>query len=297
MTISVIILSFNGEDTLPATLAAARRVSGDLHVVDSYSGDRSQEIARQYGAQVVEHPFETYGVQRKWASDHLPLKHDWELHLDQDDLMTDELVDELNRLKHQFSDDVTGYYIGRVIYFLGRPIRHGGMYPSWQMRLFRKGTGQCDKRRYDSHFYVTGPTRHLKGEMIDDVRMTLTEWTARHNKWADAEAEEIESPTPEGVIASKMAGDVVQRKRALRGYYEAWPLLIRPFVLFFYRYVLRLGFLDGKTGFVFYVLQTFWWRFLVDAKIFERRLARQAEAATPPERDPSPPTSASTRDA
>ncbi len=297
MTISVIVLSFNGEDTLPATLAAARRVSDDIHVVDSFSQDRSQEIARQYGAHVVEHPFEIYGLQRKWASDNLPLKYDWELHLDQDDLMTDELVDELNRLKHRFPDDVTGYYIGRLTYFLGRPIRHGGMYPSWQMRLFRKGTGQCEMRRCDSHFYVTGPTRRLEGEMIDDVRMTLAEWTTRHNKWADAEAEEIESPTPEGIIAGKMTGDAVQKKRALRRHYEAWPLLIRPFFLFFYRYVLRLGFLDGKTGFVFYVLQTFWWRFLVDAKLLERRLAREAQTTTPTEPGPSTPPSASTRGA
>lgn len=272
MTISIIILSFNGEDTLPSTLQAACRVSDDIHVVDSYSNDRSRDIAAEYGAKVAWHHFENYAAQRKWACDNCLLRYDWELHLDQDDLMTNSLIENINKTKKDFPEKITGYYIGRLIYFLGRPIKHGGMYPSWQMRLFRKGKGQCEKRRYDAHFYVDGQTSYLKGDMIDDVTMSLTEWTTRHNRWADAEAEELESPTIEGMVIGRLSNDVVQRKRLQHRVYESFPPLVRPFFLFFYRYIILLGFLDGKTGLIFYVLQTFWWRFLVDSKIVERRV-------------------------
>lgn len=281
MSISVIILSFNGEDVLEATLRAAARVSDDLHVVDSYSTDRTAEIAARHGVNFVQHAFTDYGSQRRWASQHLPLKHDWELHLDQDNVMTDELVDEINRLKASFPDGINGYYIGRLMYFMGRPIRHGGMFPNWQMRLFRRGMGTCENRRYDTHFWVEGRKAHLKGVMTDEQAMTVSEWTARHNRWASAEASEIVSPTTEGVIAGRIRGDIVERKRALRGFYNRWPLFVRPFLLFFYRYFIRLGFLDGREGLVFFVLQTFWWRFLIDANILEQRLLEKRPADQP----------------
>jgi len=272
MTLSVVLLSFNSEATLGATLASARLVSDDIHVVDSGSADKTLEIAAAAGAQIVQHPFENYGRQRNWAIDNLPLKHGWQLHLDADERLTPELVQCINALKADFPAGTDGYFIPRLIYFLGRPIRHGGMYPIWHMRLFRNGKGRCEDRKYDQHFRCDGQTAEIDAAMIDDVRMSLSEWTSRHNRWADAEADELLNPSDTGVIAGQLAGDPVQRKRALRGAYNRAPLFLRAFGLFFYRYVLRLGFLDGMPGLIFFVLQTFWFRFLVDAKIYERRM-------------------------
>jgi glycosyltransferase involved in cell wall biosynthesis len=272
MTLSVVLLSFNSEATLGATLASARLVSDDIHVVDSGSADKTLEIAAAAGAQIVQHPFENYGRQRNWAIDNLPLKHGWQLHLDADERLTPELVQRINALKADFPAGTDGYFIPRLTYFLGRPIRHGGMYPIWHMRLFRNGKGRCEDRKYDQHFRCDGPTAEIDAAMIDDVRMSLSEWTSRHNRWADAEADELLNPSETGVIAGQLAGDPVQRKRALRGAYNRAPLFLRAFGLFFYRYVLRLGFLDGMPGLIFFVLQTFWFRFLVDAKIYERRM-------------------------
>ena len=110
--------------------------------------------------------------------------------------------------------------------------------------------------------------------MIDDIRLTLSEWTLRHNRWADAEVDEILAPGGTGVIGPG-SGDPVAEKRRARGWYYRAPLFLRAFLLFFYRYVIRLGFLDGRNGLVFYVLQTLWFRFLVDAKLAERLAAEK----------------------
>jgi glycosyltransferase involved in cell wall biosynthesis len=270
MTLSVVILTFNSEATIGATLASARRVSDDVHVVDSGSTDRTLTIAEQHAARIVNHPFESYGEQRNWAIDNLPLRHGWELHLDADERLSEPLIAAIEDLRRRgFPGPAVGYFIPRLVHFLGRPIRHGGMYPIWHMRLFRHGRGRCEARRYDQHFHVDGPTGRLPHPMIDDIRMKLGEWVTRHNRWADAEADELQHGSS-GAIAPRLGGNPVERKRALRGSYNRLPRLLRAFLLFFYRYVLRLGFLDGRAGLIFFVLQTFWFRFLVDAKLYER---------------------------
>ena len=130
-------------------------------------------------------------------------------------------------------------------------------------------------RRYDQHFHVEGRTARLKAPMIDDIRMTLSEWVVRHNRWAEAEVEQMLAGNDPGVLVhGRLGGNPLERQRARRALYERLPPLLRPFLLFAYRYVVRLGFLDGREGLIFYVLQAFWFRFLIDAKLLERRLAR-----------------------
>jgi glycosyltransferase involved in cell wall biosynthesis len=277
MSLSVVILTFNAEATLDATLTSARQVSDDIHVVDSGSTDSTLAIAEKHGAHVVSHPFEDYGRQRNWAIDNLPLKYDWQLHLDADERLSPELSARINALRGAFPGTVEGYFLPRLLHFMGRPIRHGAMYPIWHLRLFRRGKGRCEDRRYDQHFRCEGPTERIDAPMIDDVRMSLSEWTIRHNRWSDAEVNEIMNPSASGasgVIAGKFGGNPIEQKRALRGGYNRAPLFLRALGLFFYRYVLRLGFLDGMPGLIFFVLQTFWFRFLIDAKVYERRMKK-----------------------
>jgi glycosyltransferase involved in cell wall biosynthesis len=256
------------------TIRAAALVSDDIHVVDSFSSDATCASARQLGAHLVQHEFRNYAAQRNWAIANLPLKYDWELHLDADEHLSDTLVAELNRLRpEQMPGDFVGYHVARLVRFLGRPIRHGGMFPIWHMRLFRRGAGRCERREYDQHFVVNGPTGKLRGWLIDDYRSPLTEWVQRHNKWSDAEVRELTSdPTGRFLIEPSLFGSPLERKRYLRRAYQRLPRFARAFLLFGYRYFLRLGFLDGKEGLVFFVLQTLWFRFLVDAKLLEREL-------------------------
>jgi glycosyltransferase involved in cell wall biosynthesis len=271
---AVIVLSFNSEETLDATLSRARFVSDEIFVVDSFSSDRTVEIARSSGATVVQHPFEHYGAQRNWAIDNLPIARPWQLHLDADEWMDDELVAAINALPEDPLH--SGYFLPRYVRFLGRVLRHGGMSPTWHLRLFRTGSGRCEDRKYDQHFILTsGMSAQLPGSMIDDIRMSLSEWTARHNRWADGEVAELNAQQEAGRIEPDAHGNPAQRKRYLRQKYNQLPLFVRPFGLFFYRFLFRLGFLDGTEGFIFWVLQTFWFRFLIDAKIWEKQRTSQ----------------------
>lgn len=277
MEISVIVLTFNSEQTIAQTLQCARAVSDDIHVVDSYSSDRTLEIAASFGARIVQHRFVHYGEQRNWAIDNLPLRHGWQLHLDADESLSPQLIAALGELQERGSGDADGYYLPRMTRFLGREIRHGGHYPTWHLRLFRSGAGRCESRRYDQHFLLlAGKAKRIEAPMIDDNRMSLAEWTQRHNRWSDAEAEEILHPTREGVIQGKLGGTPMERKRALRGVFLRVPPFARAFAFFFYRYILRLGFLDGTPGLIYNVLQSFWYRFLIDAKLYERSLSEPA---------------------
>ncbi len=270
--ISIIILTFNSEETLAATLESACQVSDDIHTVDSFSTDETLEIAKGFGVHVVQHEFVNYSAQRNWAIDNLPIKYPWELHLDSDEKLSTELIKEIVSLEGSIPDDVDGYFIPRLVRFMGRLIRHGGMYPIWHMRLFRHGEGRCENRKYDQHFFVKGKTRQLKNPMIDDNRMSLDKWIYRHNRWASAEVEELVNINNSADIVGQLSRNPIERKRFFKKGYYSLPLFIRPFLLFTYRYIFRLGLLDGKEGVVFFVLQTLWFRFLVDAKLFEKRL-------------------------
>jgi len=227
-------------------------------------------VARSFGATIVDHPFEHYGAQRNWAIDNLSITRDWQLHLDADEWMDDDLVEAIKALPEQPQHN--GYFVPRYLRFLGRLLRHGGMSPTWHLRLFRTGLGRCEDRKYDQHYILSsGTTGKLPGIMIDDIRMSLSEWTTRHNRWADAEVAEHGAEKTSGRVQPHARGNPAQRKRFLREKYNGLPLFVRPFALFIYRFVFRLGFLDGTEGFIFWVLQTFWFRFLVDAKLWELR--------------------------
>lgn len=266
---SIILLTFNSAESLPNTLASVRGLSDDIQVVDSGSTDATVEIASQFGAKVTHHAFENYGAQRNWAIEHLELKYPWQLHLDADERLTPELAAEIAALPEK--SEVSGYFLPRMLQFLGRILKHGAMSPTWHMRLFLAVAGRCEVREYDQHFFCTGKTAELKHEMIDDIRMSLGEWTARHNRWADAQVREMLQARKDGRIQGKLSGNIVERKRYLRELYGRMPLFVRPVLLFGYRYFVRLGCLDGMEGMIFWFLQSLWFPFLIDAKLFEAR--------------------------
>ena len=145
----------------------------------------------------------------------------------------------------------------------------------------RTGAGRCEDRLYDQHFYVSGAVQKLQGDLIDTLTPDVATFTARHLRWAALEAAEHDTPAnADGRIRGRLATDnAIEQRRWLRDWYARSPLFVRPTVYFLYRYFVRLGFLDGRAGLVFHVLQGFWFRFLVDALILERRLRRK-EAVT-----------------
>lgn len=282
---SVVILTFNSAGSVSATLERATALSDDVLVVDSFSSDSTVSIAESLGAKVVTHAFENYSAQRNWAIDCLPLRYPWQLHLDADEWMSDDLIQAIRALPDEPA--CGGFLIPRYLKFLGRVLKHGAMSPTWHLRLFRAGSARCEPRKYDQHFYLKeGKTDRLPGYLIDDIQMTLSEWTARHNRWSDAEVEELAGEHSGGAVQARAFGNPIEQKRYWRARYNTLPLFVRPFALFAYRYFFRLGFMDGREGLVFWVLQTFWFRFLIDAKLFEIGKASPLPASSSPATSP-----------
>lgn len=279
--VAAVVLTHNEEKNLPDCLAALAGWVQQLFVVDSGSTDRTVQIAREAGATVVEHPFEHYGAQRNWAIDHLPIDATWTLHVDADERITSELRRSITAALAAPSRAVDGFLVSRRTMFMGQWIRHGGHYPAWHLRLMRTGSGRCEDRLYDQHFYVSGAVQKLQGDLIDTLTPDVATFTARHVRWAALEAAEYDAPPDApGRIRGRLATDnAIEQRRWWRDWYARLPLFVRPAAYFLYRYVVRLGFLDGRAGLVFHVLQGFWFRFLVDALILERRLRRREGAA------------------
>ena len=277
VSLSVIILSHNEEANLPACLDSLKGLDCEVFVVDSGSSDRTVEIAKAAGTTVVQHPFEHYAAQRNWAQEHLPARGDWVLHLDADERLTAELVMEIKQTLQQSSDDLDGFLLRKRTVFMGRWIKHGGHYPSYHLRLFRRGKGYCENRLYDQHFMVSGGVGRLKHDYLDVITSDLRTWTLRHTRWAGLEALEMmadDSATHR--VRPAFSGNPIERRRWMRErLFARTPLFVRAFLYWFYRYVVRLGFLDGRQGLVFHFLQGCWYRFLIDAMIYEAGLKEQ----------------------
>ncbi len=273
-SLSVVILTFNEEANLPDCLASLSGLDCDVFIVDSGSTDRTLEIASREASAVLYHPFENYALQRNWAQQNLPIRSDWVLHLDADERLTPELVQEINSILKSPAPTIDGYLFRKRTIFMGRWIRHGGHYPSFHLRLFKAKKGFCEDRLYDQHFIVRGKTRALENDYEDVVSSNVLTWSTRHLRWASLEAREISGcvSSPDTVQA-ELLGNPIERRRWLRNdLYGRVPLFWRAFLYWIYRYFLRLGFLDGKEGLIFHFLQGCWFRFVVDSLILESRV-------------------------
>ncbi len=281
--LSVVVLAYNEQRNLPACLESLKGLICELVVVDSGSTDRTVALARSYGAKVLTHAFENYARQRDWAQENLPANSPWILHLDADERLTPELVNEINQVLQNPNDEIDGFLFRKRTVFMGRWIRHGGHYPSYHLRLFRRGRGRCEDRLYDQHFLCDGRVKSLRNDYIDVVASSLSTWSVRHTRWAELEAQELVSRQNQtGRVRPRLFGNPIERRRWLRLAYGRAPLFTRGFAYWLYRYFFRLGFLDGKEGLIFHFLQGFWFRFLVDAMIFERQNERKLHEQSRP---------------
>lgn len=275
---TVIVLTLDEEENIPDCLDSVIPLGCTVFVVDSGSTDATVEIARAKGATVVEHPFENYGAQRNWSQKNLPITTEWVLHLDADERLSSELRQEIVGVLSKPVDGIDGFLLRRRTVFLDKWIKHGGHYPSFHARLYRKQNGRCEDRLYDQHYIVDGKVQKLRGDMIDTTP-DLADWTVRHARWARAEAKELLlTGEREGRLQGRFFGTPIERRRWMRqSLYNRLPLFVRPLLYFLFRYFLRLGFLDGRQGLVFHFLQGFWYRFQVDAYILEHRLRKDKE--------------------
>lgn len=273
MLLSVIILTKNEEANLLNCLNSLQKLNAEIFIVDSGSTDQTVEIAQKARCQVFEHPFENQAKQLNWAIQNLPIATPWLMRLDADERLTPELAEELKLGLPQTSDDITGYQVKRRVFFMNRWIRHGGYYPTWLLRIWRTGLGTCEQRWMDEHIVLSqGKVANLQHDIIDDNKKDLSFWIDKHNRYADREVKDllnmgVEQDDP--LLKKGQLSQASQRRWIKKNFYGRSPLFLRAFLYFLMRYTIGLGFLDGREGLIFHFLQGFWYRFLVDAKIYE----------------------------
>jgi len=275
-SVVAVVLTFNEERNLPACLASLDGWCREVVVIDSGSTDRTTAIAREHGARVLTHPFETHARQWQWALASLPADAEWVLALDADQRVTAELRDAIAAaVPRADADRVDGYFMARRQIFRGRWIRHGGYYPKYLLKLFRRSAVVIDEHDLvDHHFRIAGRVERLRGDLVEDNQneAAIFDWIEKHNRYARLQARE-ELRGERSSVERRLFGNPDERVAFFKQLWSKAPRYGRSAGYFFYRYVLRLGFLDGKEGFVFHVLQAFWYRLLVDINIDEQRRA------------------------
>lgn len=260
--VSVLIPAKNEQTNLPACLTSLSRAD-EVFVVDSQSSDRSVEIAESYGAKVVQFYFNGRWPKKKnWGLDNLPFRNEWVLIVDCDERIPPALWDEIAEAIKDPSYE--GYYLNRRVYFLGKWIRHGGKYPDWNLRLFKYKSGRYENlgteeirntgdNEVHEHVILSGQVGYLKNDMDHIDFRDIYHWLERHNRYSNWEARVylnmLTGKDESGTIGANLFGSAVQRKRFLR---KIWVWLpFKPTLRFIVVYILRLGFLDGKAGYIY----------------------------------------------
>ncbi|WP_013323204.1 glycosyltransferase family 2 protein [Gloeothece verrucosa] len=279
--VSVIIPAKNEELNLPACLESVARAD-EIFVVDSQSSDHSGEITRHYGANLVQFYFNGGWPKKKnWSLENLPLRNEWILIVDCDERIPSELWDEI-AIAIQ-NPEYNGYYLNRKVFFLGKWIRYGGKYPDWNLRLFKHKLGRYENLKTEDipntgdnevheHVILQGKVGYLKNDMLHIDFRDIYHWLERHNRYSNWEARVyynlLSGQGNEGTIGSNLFGDAVQRKRFLKKIWVRLPF--KPLLRFILFYIIRLGFLDGKAGYIYARLLS-QYEYQIGVKLYELR--------------------------
>ena len=275
--ISFVVLTYNEEKHIERCIRSLEPFAKEILVIDSFSTDRTLEIAERMGAKTVKHPFENQAQQFNWAIRNCEIAGDWIWRVDADECISEECGRKVTEAIATCDGDINGIYVNKAIVFQGHKLKHGGWYPAPQIKVIRKGYGESENKVMDEHLIITsGRTFYVDGDQTDENLNDLTWWSDKHNKYASREAVNMlmmqyEMDADAEGVEAKLLGNDAERKRWLKVRYARMPLFLRPFLYFLVRYIVKLGFLDGKQGFIWYVLQGFWYRFLVDAKVYEMK--------------------------
>lgn len=268
--ITAVILTKNEEKNIVSCIESVSKSASRIVVVDSGSTDRTVEIALSFGADVFEHGFEDYSKQFNWAIDNTDIDTIWTYRIDADETVTPELAAELLRetTAHE-NDDVSGMVMKFRVYFMGRFLKHGGVYPFYNLTVFKTGKGRYTERKMGEHVVLSeGETLYLKNDCIHNDFKDLTAWTAKHNWYSLREAGDYFDVKSENEKRT-LYREADKTKRLREGFYYRLPRFFRAKLYYWYRYYLKLGFLDGTEGRIYAFLQAYWYRYLTDARIYE----------------------------
>ena len=279
--VSVLIPAKNEEANLPACLESVNRAD-EVFVVDSQSSDRSVEIAKSYGANVVQFHFNGRWPKKKnWSLENLPFRNEWVLIVDCDERIPPKLWDEITIAIQ--NSTYNGYYVNRKVFFLGKWIRYGGKYPDWNLRLFKYNKGRYENLNTEEirntgdnevheHVILEGSVSYLKNDMLHIDFRDIYHWLERHNRYSNWEARVyfnlLTGIDESGTIGANLFGDAVQRKRFLKKLWVRLPF--KPTLRFILFYIIRLGFLDGKAGYIYGRLLS-QYEYQIGIKLYELR--------------------------
>jgi len=274
--LSCVILTYNEEKNIHRCLESLSGWVKEIFIIDSFSNDKTIEIAANFTDKIVQRPFNTHIQQWNWALKNLPFSCDWCLALDADQSISGALKEEIEFIfSSGRSKDINGYYIKRKQFFRGRWLRFGGYYPKYMLKLFKINKVYCDeKEMVDNRFYVGGKTGCLKYDFIEDNRNEddIIFWLNKHLRYARLKAEEIfnyRQKKRSWLVRPSLFGTPDQKILYLTDLYYGLPLYIRPLLYFILRYFFLLGFLDGPQGFLFHFFQGLWYRQVIDIKLKE----------------------------
>jgi glycosyltransferase involved in cell wall biosynthesis len=274
--LTMVVLTFNEEEHIVRCIESATGVASRVVVIDSGSTDRTCDLASALGADILVHPFTNHADQFNWGLDHAAITTPWVLRLDADEYLVEGFAGKVLPALAQLGTDADGITLNRRLIFQGRWLRHGSLYPVRVLRLWRIGRGRLEQRLMDEHVTVQGRVIHVEADFADRNLKSLTWWTEKHNGYASREAVELLNLEYQFLAGRSTAplqvGSQASAKRWMKeAVYARLPGGLRALAYFFYRYVLRFGFLDGKEGLTFHALQGLWYRYLVDAKLAELR--------------------------
>jgi len=280
MTLAVVILTHNEERHIARALTSVAPIATEVFVIDSFSTDRTVELARSHGATVLQHGFINYARQFQWALDNAPITASWIMRLDADEVVEADLATTIRDELPRQPADVAGINLKRKHIFLGRWIRHGGRYPLVLLRIWRRGLGRIENRWMDEHMILQGGrTITFEGGFADHNLKDLTFFTDKHNKYATREAVDVINERHRLFARDvDLSTEEGSRQAAIKRWikekiYNRIPYQISTPAYFLFRMIFQLGFLDGKEGLVYHGLQALWYRFLVGAKVDELEAA------------------------
>jgi glycosyltransferase involved in cell wall biosynthesis len=277
--VTVLLATRNEERNLARTLPTVAPWVEQLVVLDSESADRTGELARAHGAELVALPYEHGRILPwifQWAVENVALRNDWILLLEADQSVPPALAAEIAAVASDPAERRNGFYLRRRQLFRGRPIRFGGYGSKRLLKLFRKGAGELDPVEQDTRVYVRGEVGTLSTPLEEHnlKEESILFYVEKHVRYAEAFAREEHRRSTEGLAfkgTPRLLGTPDQRILWQKRLWSRLPLFARPFLYFGWRYFVRLGILDGWNGFLFHFLQAFWFRLLVDVRLAELR--------------------------
>ena len=263
--IVIIFLTYNSQKIINKSILAAKKISENIIIVDSYSTDKTKQICKDLNCKIYERKFKNYSDQRNWIIKKIEKNYKWQLHLDADEILDNRAIDSIKIAIT--SKNQNSYIIKRKNYFLGKKLNFSGLNP-WHLRLFQSGKATCEELLYDQHFVSTNMIKKLNGYIHDINPMNLSEWKKRHLKWAKLAAKSLVNETGnKNILEGKLNFDPRQRVRLYKNLFYSLPSAVRPYLLFIYRLFIKFGLFDMKIGIKFSYYHAFWFRSQVDKEI------------------------------